>query len=643
MHIEWIHLKRYRNFADARINLEKGTLIIGANDVGKTNLLYALRILLDRSLPDSALDPSESDFHVTIADQTQADDCEITIKFVEIDKDPILASLKGAVSDDGESYLSYRAKKADLSHSLHVGASEELLEDIPSRHYLRFVNLRYVQSQRDLAHFVQYEKRALLKLSKEARQAAQTEQDEILLDEIGDKLDEVNSEIRKLNYVSSATAAVNTELQELSHHHGAYEVRLETGAIHTTQFIDQLELAGISGGARLGLGGDGRNNQILMALWKAKSEREQDLDNECIIFCIEEPEAHLHPHQQRKLSEYLVSKLKGQVLVTSHSPQIAARFSPNSIVRLLSKSAKTTAASQGCSQCIQNAWTQMGYRLSILPAEAFFADLVFLVEGPSEILFYHELARQLNIDLDRLNISILSVDGIDFDAFITILNAMEIPWVVRTDNDVFKVQHSDPPKRRLAGLNRARLIIGEPQYPHIDQTFTQVAHDTRWTETAALANPRNVFVSRVDLETDLVRALPAVCMQFAESDTQEDAIKYFQERKAIHMGDFLRLHKATLQGLAANGLARPLQKCAQLIQAPAPAPAAAVPAAPVSAPAVAKNSKPVTAKVSKPVPVAATPAAAAAKKIVATPSPAKFATPTPAPSKPKPTPRTPRE
>ena len=47
------------------------------------------------------------------------------------------------------------------------------------------------------------------------------------------------------------------------------------------------------------LGGDGRNNQILLALWKAKSERDFDPDNEVIFYCIEEPEAHLHPHQQR--------------------------------------------------------------------------------------------------------------------------------------------------------------------------------------------------------------------------------------------------------------------------------------------------------------------------------------------------------
>ena len=42
-----ITLKGFRNYKDAHIKLEKNTLIIGANDVGKTNLIWAMRLLLD--------------------------------------------------------------------------------------------------------------------------------------------------------------------------------------------------------------------------------------------------------------------------------------------------------------------------------------------------------------------------------------------------------------------------------------------------------------------------------------------------------------------------------------------------------------------------------------------------------------------
>src|SRR5215213_5406804 len=149
MYIEWVQLEGYRNFKEAHINLRENSLILGANDVGKTNLLFALRLVLDRSLSETALDPVESDFHVSIDDGKPSESCEIRIKFTKVNKDPIKATLKGAVSDSGETFLVYRADRATLRRTLLIGASLDLLEEIPSRHYLRFVNLRYVQSQRD--------------------------------------------------------------------------------------------------------------------------------------------------------------------------------------------------------------------------------------------------------------------------------------------------------------------------------------------------------------------------------------------------------------------------------------------------------------------------------------------------------------
>jgi len=47
MRIEKVHIKGFRNFADAEFKLGNKTLVLGSNDSGKTNLLYALRILFD--------------------------------------------------------------------------------------------------------------------------------------------------------------------------------------------------------------------------------------------------------------------------------------------------------------------------------------------------------------------------------------------------------------------------------------------------------------------------------------------------------------------------------------------------------------------------------------------------------------------
>ncbi len=62
MKIEKVEITNFRNFENATINFNDSTLIIGANDIGKTNLIYALRLLLDKSLSERDIEPSETDF-----------------------------------------------------------------------------------------------------------------------------------------------------------------------------------------------------------------------------------------------------------------------------------------------------------------------------------------------------------------------------------------------------------------------------------------------------------------------------------------------------------------------------------------------------------------------------------------------------
>ncbi|VVM26396.1 FIG131328: Predicted ATP-dependent endonuclease of the OLD family [uncultured Gammaproteobacteria bacterium] len=124
----------------------------------------------------------------------------------------------------------------------------------------------------------------------------------------------INERVKRLNYVKGATSLVNDELKKLSHNYTEYEVHLDSGAIKVHQFIDNLELGASTAGSALMLG-DGRNNQILLALWKAKSEREFDPDNEVIFYCVEEPEAHLHPHQQENWQTILSKSFQDKLLL----------------------------------------------------------------------------------------------------------------------------------------------------------------------------------------------------------------------------------------------------------------------------------------------------------------------------------------
>ena len=516
MEIEKISISGFRNYLDATINFNKSTLVIGANDSGKTNLIYAIRLLLDKSLPELDLEPSEADFHFELNGKQSESIC-IDIYFKEIAEDAVLSTLKGKVGEDGKCVLRYFAKREDLSYSLYCGSSQDNLEEIAGRFYLKYLNLRYVKSQRDLEKYINTEKRQLLKISQENRTEQEVGEDKDKLLVIERRLNTINKHVKELHYVRGATEAVNIELSKLSHNLSSYSVHLDSGAIETQQFIDNLKLGASTAGARISLGGDGRNNQILLSLWKAKSEREFDPESEVVFYCIEEPEAHLHPHQQRKLADYLIDELPGQTFITTHSPQITARFSPESIVHIKSKNGKSFAASGGCAKCIDNAWDKLGYRMSILPAEAFFAKSVLLVEGPSEKLFYTELAKALDVDLDFYNISILSVDGVQFRVYISILNAMEISWVVRTDNDISNTTRNKKPCKNLAGINRCLAMAGLKKREHVNvaTTHADLISDGSWEECSRKVNKKGIYLSKVDLEHDLSLEMPHELLEYS--------------------------------------------------------------------------------------------------------------------------------
>ncbi|USX06672.1 ATP-dependent nuclease [Paraburkholderia fungorum] len=561
MKIDSITLKNYRNFADATIHLAKNTLVIGGNDVGKTNMVHALRLLLDKTLSEMDIEPTPMDFHIAPSNG-QAKQLSVLIAFSEVHEDAVLSQLKGFVSEKRCFFLRYDATREPLDFRIYAGHAPDGMEEIPGRFYLKHLNLKYIHSQRDLARYIRSEKKHLLRLAQENRDEADTLADNSQLQQLSTLLGGVNEGVRQLKYVSSATDELNGELRLLAHHHAQYKVSLDTGAININQFIEQLELGASTNGAPVMLGGDGRNNQILLALWKARSVLEHDRDSEVVIYCVEEPEAHLHPHQQRKLASYLIDSLPGQTIVTSHSPQIASSYRPDSIVRLLVAGGATRAASNGCSQCIDVAWQHFGYRMSVLPAEAFFASAVLLVEGPSEMLFYAALASANGIDLDQKNISLLSVDGVQFDVYVRILNALEIPWSVRTDNDISDIVESRQQKRQLAGMNRALALAGLPSLPHADAHYTHYHSeaDGVWAKVSAAVAPHGVFLSLVDLEHDIGRELPHLLNGF-KGKSADEAVAYLQDKKAIRMREFLEHCRGNLRVAAEQPLLRVLRHC----------------------------------------------------------------------------------
>lgn len=579
MRLKTLYIKGFRNFKEATINFNNQSLIIGANDVGKTNLLYALRILLDRGFSDLDLELKESDFYA----YEETNEVIITAFFDDIKEDCILSKMKGDISGDGNLVIKYLATKGE-DYKFFCGKSDadEDLHEYAIPYYRKVLNIKYINSKRDFWGYINKTKNILLQQAKEDRSAETIDMDDALYKQISDKLKEVDSQIPELSYVKNATEQINEELNKLAIHNQEQKVVFDTASTDTDSVINKISITSKHGDKKLLIGGEGRLNQIYLSLW-ASQNRISEYSNEVSILCVEEPEAYLHPHQQRELARYLCQVLKGQVILTSHSPYIVCEFSPNSIMRLYKDDQETKVASDGCSSVIEEGFDGFGYRMSVIPAEAFFADCVILVEGQSELIFYKTLAKQIGIDLDRLNISILSVEGVGFYTYAKILGALGIYWVARTDNDIFKIQHQDA--YRFAGIERGLELakqscdLEETDEKVIDAYSCKIhgfvdknSIPSKVLEAAdklrdVLAN-YDIFIADVDFETDLCNGPLKDALKEYYGDLLSDSslIKKMKSHKAINIYDFLKNHKERLEALADDYVAKPLLSAKNYIE-----------------------------------------------------------------------------
>lgn len=129
MRVEKVSLCNFRNYSDTTINFKHSTLIIGSNDVGKTNLIYGMRLLLDKSLSDADIEPNETDFHISPIG-IQANEFSITIYFCEVKEDAVLSVLKGHVSEHSSTIFRLVAQRSSLEYQLYIGATENIVKSL---------------------------------------------------------------------------------------------------------------------------------------------------------------------------------------------------------------------------------------------------------------------------------------------------------------------------------------------------------------------------------------------------------------------------------------------------------------------------------------------------------------------------------
>ena len=512
MKLSKMYIKNYRNFVDETIKLNKETVVIGPNDVGKTNLLMAIRLMLDKSLSYLDLEPQEKDFNIF----TDFDEIIITLEFSDINEetDSYIYATLGHYIEDGNLYIMYKGyKDRDEKFEYFISARNEEVSfiKIPSRNtYINYINCVYLDSTRQLKQFLKKSKTNMIKSYKSNRTKDEISSDENLIDIIGRQVSELNNNIENVSYINKSTSFIKEELQSMSSHNDNLEIKLSSYN-DTDDIMDNVELISQIDGKNVNIGGDGRSNQIYMSMWIREMNEKYDEKKQFVVFLLEEPESHLHFPLQSMTIRQIIKKINSQFIVTSHSPKIVMEFNPYSIVRLyFDKNKKTLIANEGCSQELEDCMVEFGYRYNLITGSMFYSSGVFLVEGTSELLLFKYILTQLGIDIEKYNLMVISVEGVGFKPYIKLLNKLSIPYAIRTDNDIYAASNG---KYYCYGINRLIDCFNEvntlenqlskDDFSELESNELSESQKELFDNTLTRLNNSGLFLSNKDLENDL--------------------------------------------------------------------------------------------------------------------------------------------
>lgn len=523
MYISRIIIKNFRNFQYLDVALKGNIVIVGENRVGKSNLLFGLRLIFDPSLPDSSrqlgmadfwdgLEEIDADTVITIAVEIKGFDSDPDVLAVltdyRLDDDPdtvrltyqlrAMPGLVGApVSDNDFSFICFGGEdeRKQFGHDLRRRITMDLLPALRD-------------AEADLATWRRSPLRPLV-------EDAFIGVDQKYLEEITEKIADASRAAVNFDGVKTLESQISSSFLAMAGSNQNVQPALGFTAIDATRINRQIRLLideGKRGVAEASLGSANLIflNLKLLNLEKMILKNQRDYS----LLAIEEPEAHLHPHLQRlvyrHLFETVVKNTENKkdentaisILLTTHSPHIVSVAPLESLLFLKNVEEKGTqgysVVEAGLKEIDIDDLTRY---LDVTRAEMIFSRGVILVEGDAERFLIPSFCDALNIKLDEYGISVCSVSGTNFMPYVKLLCALKIPFSVITDYD--KVEGENRPRSYNRGINLLEIIIEFNHKLEKKNIINGIKIIDNYDERLNKMEGFGIFVNKSTLETEL--------------------------------------------------------------------------------------------------------------------------------------------
>lgn len=455
--IDSLRISGFRGIANLEISLPRTTVLIGANNAGKTSVIKALQL----ALGDYSSFLSEEDFHIDDSD-TSTDKILVDIRVVPLGADNArqdqfdedwLEEFEDRVQSEaaGKQFMAIRTICARDHVKGGFTVDRFALEQWPSFDNWTSVKTSKSKSLRkrfDSIPFISID--AQRDIHQELREKSSF---------IGKVLSSIEYEQADIDKIEGMVAAANEEAVKNSKPLKALKSSLEelsksfkgSGKAEITPFPKKIrDLSkqftvhygeNSSNSFSMEYHGMGTRSWASMLTVKAFTDlmaekHEEEAEPFFPILAAEEPEAHLHPNAQRAIYKQL-TETKGQVIISTHSPYLAA-MADQSEMRALVISGNQVRVSQLNEELGPEEKRKLQREVIHSRGELLFSKAIVLSEGETEEQALPELFRHyMGEDAFSLGINFIGVNGsgAKYKPFLVFARDFNIPVFIFSDGE----------------------------------------------------------------------------------------------------------------------------------------------------------------------------------------------------------------